>query len=487
MEVDTTKQDPIDSPCKINQIKKLDDINSNVQEETCLVDEGQKVESSCVNGKKLDEFMWQQKDELDYFKRQLAVSEHKYLTDISKLKSQIQSLSKVYETAKNEKESAFMRYVLKEKEILDLNNEKKKLLDGIKEKEKQIVKLKTNNREATDFLNTIEIKNKELKETKICIEILKEEKLKILKDLECWKIKHEQITKTSQESESKLKHEIETLQVKLEALTKENEAFNQESNLEKLVIESQFYVTLKEHSDQLLDQVNVLNRTVEDLNCKLTECASTITSLENVNIDLKTLMESNETRTKELLLFTESISSLNASLQTENTNLHVTLNKVQNNYEVLKKKNNELKSIIINQKSVLETEKNTFENDKKELANHLAKKMQMVDELKTMLERTQDDLHVSKKKFKSTVAELTKELKKKNMVDTSVEMKMILDKMVKLQQENARISEKLDFVEDHNAHLLLELKKKRSIILRHGLSDKNTSFSKTNEQKNKKY
>jgi hypothetical protein len=31
-------------------------------------------------------------------------------------------------------------------------------------------------------------------------------------------------------------------------------------------------------------------------------------------------------------------------------------------------------------------------------------------------------------------------------------MKLVLDKMMKLQQENARLSEKLDFIEDHNKH-----------------------------------
>ncbi|CAI6342975.1 unnamed protein product [Macrosiphum euphorbiae] len=48
-------------------------------------------------------------------------------------------------------------------------------------------------------------------------------------------------------------------------------------------------------------------------------------------------------------------------------------------------------------------------------------------------------------------------------------MTMVLDKMVKLQQENARICEKLDFVEDHNKHLLCELKKKSSNMQKHSL------------------
>lgn len=437
--------------------------------------------------RRLEDVARQQKDELDYYQRQLAINEHKYLTDVSSLQSQLQASNKLYETAKHEKEAAFMRYVLKEKEIMDLNTEKKKLLDTVKDRDKQIVRLKTNYKEVANCMSVIDTKNKELKENKTLIETLKDDKSKISKDLEHWKTKYEQDTKCSHETESKLLHEIQELQNKLESLTRENESFHVESNLEKIVLNSQLYLDVKDCYNQQLQELDKLKNVIEDLNISLTERTCTVNTLENENIDLKTHMESCEIKTNELLVFTKNLSSRNASLQSECKNLQTTLDKFKSDCDILKQKNLDLKNAFEVQKENASKEKELFDSDKKELANHLAQKMQMITELKTTLERTQDDLHVSKRKFKTTVTELTKELQKKNVVDTSVEMKMVLDKMVKLQQENARICEKLDFVEDHNKHLLCELKKKSIIVSKHGTTSRNGLSPGSKELKPKRY
>ncbi|XP_025208669.1 coiled-coil domain-containing protein 186-like [Melanaphis sacchari] len=438
--------------------------------------------------KVLSDVVRQQRDELDYYQRQLAINEHKYLTDVSDLQSQLQSSKKMYDTAKHEKEAAFMRYVLKEKEILDLNTEKKKLMDNLKDKDKQISRLKANCKDMANCTTVLETKNKEIKEYKVVIDLLKDEKSKISKDLEFWKTKYEHESKCSHETESKLLQEIQELQNRLELLTKQNESFNEESNLEKIILNSRIYLDLKQCSEQQLKEMNKLKSVIEDLNNKLTKCTCTVNSLENENIDLKTYTQSCEIKTNELLMFTESLSSRNASLQSECLNLQTALEKLKNDCDILKQKNNDLKIAFKSQEDSMEKEKELYNLDKKELANHLAHKMQMIADLKTTLECTQDDLHVSKRKFKTTVSELTKELQKKNIVDTSVEMKMVLDKMVKLQQENARICEKLDFVEDHNKHLLCELKKKSSIMQKHGISGgKNGLVPSLSEQKPERY
>lgn len=466
------------------ETKCRDDVNSNV--ERCIVNGGDEDD----NGggpeerlKVLKDVARQQKDELDYYQRQLAINEHKYLTDVGNLQSQLQVSNKMYEAAKYEKESAFMRYVLKEKEILDLNTEKKKLLDTLKERDKQIVRLKANSKEVASCASVIETKNKEIKEYKVLVDLLKDEKSKVSKDFEHWKAKHEQESKCSYETESKLLHEIQELQNKLEFLTKENESFNEESNLERLMLSSQLYMDVKECSEQRLQQMDKLKIVIEELNTKLTEYTCIINSLENENIDLKTHMESCEIKTNELLVFTECLSSRNALLQSECKNLQTALDKLKNECDLIKQKNIDLKTAFEVQKDNMIKEKELYNCDKKELASHLAQKMQMIADLKSTLERTQDDLHVSKHKYKTTVTDLTKELQKKNLVDTSVEMKMVLDKMVKLQQENAKLCEKLDFVEDHNKQLLCELKKKSSIMQKHGISGKNG----LNEQKPQRY
>lgn len=440
------------------------------------------------SSKKFEEISRQQKDELDYYQRQLAINEHKYLTDVGNLQSQLQLSVKMHDTAKHEMESAFMRYVQKEKEILDLNTEKKKLLDSLKDRDKQIVRLKANSKDVANFTSLIETKNKEIKEYKSIMELLKDEKSRISKDLEYWKTKYEQDSKCSHETESKLLREIQDLQTKLEFLTKENESFNEEGNLENIVRNSQLYSDLKECSEQQLQEVSELKCIIEELNNKLAKLTSTVNRLENENIDLKTHMESCEIKTNELLVFTENLSCLNASLQSECKNLQTALDKSKCDCDTLKRKNTDLKSAFVAQNDSIAIEKENYDRDKRELAGHLAQKMQMIADLKTALERTQDDLHVSKRKFKTTVTELTKELQKKNMVDTSVEMKMVLDKMVKLQQENARLCEKLDFVEDHNKHLLSELKHKSNIIQKHGLSSKNGMVStNASERKPQRY
>lgn len=467
------------SPVVIKTQECHDDINSNVK--CCVVNsEGGDIDEL----KTLQDVVRQQKDELDYYQRQLAINEHKYMTDVSNLQLQLQSSNKMYDTAKHEKEAAFMRYVLKEKEILDLNLEKKKLLDSLKERDKQIVRLKTNSKEVANCTNIIEMKNKELKEYKLLIELLKDDKIKISKDLEHWKTKYEQDIKCSNETEGKLLHEIQELQCKLETLTKENESFNEESNLERLIQNSQLFLNLKEYSEQQLQEVEKLKNVIKELNNKLTECLNSKNSLENENIDLNFHMESCEIKTNELLVFTENLCSRNASLQSESKNLQTALDKLKCDCDILKQKNIDLKTAFEIQKNSVTKEKELYDCDKKELASHLAQKMQIIADLKTLLERTQDDLHVTKRKFKSTVAELTRELQKKNVVDTSVEMKLVLDKMVKLQQENARISEKLDFVEDHNKHLVCEIKKRSSIMQKHGISSVKNGKS---EQKPKRY
>lgn len=469
----------------IAETKNCDDVNSNVEHHCLIVNDGSDVGSPGDQLKILDNSVRQQKDELDYYQRQLAINEHKYLTDVSNLQLQLQSLTKMYDTAKHEKETAFMRYVIKEKEILDLNTEKKKLADSLKERDKQIVQLKSNAKVISSCTNVIDTKNKEIKEYKILIDMLKNDKLKISKDLEHWKTKYENNLKCSQETETKLLREIQELQNKLESLTKENELLNEESHLQNIVLNSQSYLDTKKCLDQQLQEVVHFKNVIEELNNKLTENTCTIKLLENENIDLKTNMESCEIKTNEMLMFTESLTSHNALLQSECKNLQTAIDKLKCEFNILKQKNIDLKTNFKIQKDNIAQEKELFMNDKKELANHLAQKLQMISDLKKTLERTQDDLHVSKRKFKTTVAELTKELQKKNIVDTSVEMKMVLDKMVKLQQENARICEKLDFVEDHNNHLLCELKKKSSI--KHGTSTKNGLVSDLHEQQSKRY
>lgn len=484
MEIPVDDEFSNDSPSI--ETKCRDDVNSNVERFPVNSDGDDRDDNDSGREERLrvlEDVVRQQKDELDFYQRQLAINEHKHITDISNLQSQLQASNKMYDAARQEKESAFMRYVLKEKEILDLNSEKKKLIDILKERDKQIVRLKANSKEVASCLSVIENKNKDIKEYKVLVDLLKDEKSKVSKDLEHWKTTYEQGSKCSHETESKLLHEIQELQNKLEFLTKENESFNEESNLERLVLNSQLYIDLKECSEQHLQEVEKLKFVIKELNNKLAECKFTINSLENENIDLKTHMESCEIKTNELLIFTECLSSRNASLQSECKNLQTTLDKLKNNCELIKQKNIDLKTAFEVQKDNMTKEKELYNCDKKELANHLAQKMQMIAELKTTLERTQDDLHVFKHKYKTTVTDLTKELQKKNALDTSVEMKMVLDKMVKLQQENARICEKLDFVEDHNKQLLCELKKKSSAMQKHGISGK----TGLNESKPQRY
>lgn len=486
---DETANDSLPSLPPVETTKSRDDVNCNVGERNAVSGDDNVDNSTTPEDKLkiLEDIVRQQKDELDYYQRQLAINEHKYLTDVSDLQSQLQTSHRMYDNAKQEKEAAFMRYVLKEKEILDLNVEKKKLLDSLKEKDKQIVRFKSNSKEVASCTTVIESKNKEIKEYKALVDLLKDDKSRVSKDLEYWKIKYERDSKSSHETESKLLHEIQELQNKLESLMKKNESFNEESNLEKIVLDSQLYLDLKEYSEQQLQEVVRLKTTIEELNYKFTECTSTVKSLENENIDLKNHMESCEIKTNELLVFTENLSSRNASLQSECKNLQTALEKLKNDCDILKQKNIDLKNAFEVQQDNISKEKENYDCDKKELASHLAQKMQMITDLKITLERTQDDLHVSKHKFKTTVAELTKELQKKNIIDTSVEMKMVLDKMVKLQQENARICEKLDFVEDHNKHLLCELKKKSSIVQKHGIPGKNGLVSGFSEQKTQRY
>lgn len=404
----------------------------------------------------------QKLDELDYYRRLSAANERKYWTDVGKLQSQLRVSNEMYDVAKREKDSVFMRYVVKEKEILVLNAEKKKLVDALKERDEQIVRLKVNLKEAASFACAIEKKNKEIKECKAMVESLRNEKSRISTDLERWKEKHDRQSEYSYGKESALLREIQALQSELKRSTAENERYNESGDIsEGSVLRSQLYLDLKKCSERRLRQTDELKIVIEELKTKLAERTCAVDTVKNENVDLKTLVECCEVKTNELLVFVERLSSHNASLQSERRNLLTALDEAKNDSDATKRKNADLKTTLRVEKDNAADEKDRLERDKKELAGYLAQKMQTIAALKTALEHTRNDLHVSKRRYKTTVANFIKELRKENAeVVTPMEMKMVLDKTVKLQEEKAKLSEKLD----RNKHLLCELKEKFSVM-----------------------
>lgn len=161
--------------------------------------------------------------------------------------------------------------------------------------------------------------------------------------------------------------------------------------------------------------------------------------------------------------------------------------------ELIKKDKNHYENIISDLRMKLDDEIKKRNSDCQLMAKHISEKTKLVESLQRKVEEVSGELEASKTKYSQTVKELSREinqLKKKSeskqanekksptpsttsessfdsqsneypTISLEPSQKSLIDRIVRLQNEIVRQSEKIDFLENHQAQLVEELKRLR--------------------------
>lgn len=309
--------------------------------------------------------------------------------------------------------------------------------------------------------------------------------------------------------------QIEVLEKKCDQLSADleivNEKFATMSNEHKLMSET--------HLD-LMNQINDSQCLVDKQMLKIAELQSNQNDLEIIRTQLSLEKESNRQLTNEISSLTRQIDELNVEtdkwkakeiellqLNKELTTCVVKLKNecsMQNSKttavtlenELIKKEKSSYDSIISDLREQLEEEVKKHNSNCQLMAKHISEKTKLIESLQKKVEETSGEIEAQRKKHSQTVKELTREInqltrkseikiakgeKKSPTPSTTSEsstesqqptneyptislepsQKSLIDRIVRLQNEIVRQSEKIDFLENHQAQLVDELKRLR--------------------------
>lgn len=293
-------------------------------------------------------------------------------------------------------------------------------------------------------------------------------------DLENLNSKHEAMCKDhekiSQENLS-MSHQVNDSQCLLDKqMLKIAELQSNQNDLE--IIRTQFSLE-KESNRQLKSEIDILTAQIEEQNLETEKWHAKETELLQLNKELS-----------ETVVKLKNECSLSSSKTTA-----VTLEN-----EMIKKDKSYYENIIRDLRQQLDEEVKKRNSDCQLMAKHISEKTKLVESLQRKVEEFTGELEAQQKKHSVTVKELTREIslmKKKadarleqsdkksptssTTSESSVEsqsneyptislepsQKSLIDRIVRLQNEIVRQSEKIDFLENHQAQLVEELKRLR--------------------------
>jgi hypothetical protein len=322
-------------------------------------------------------------------------------------------------------------------------------------------------------------------------------------------IKHdnEEKTKRIENFERKchqLEADLDSLNTKYASLCRENE----ERTRENLI--------LKQHND---DSQCLLDKTT----LKIAELQSNQNDLEIIRTQFSLEKESNRQMKNEIALLTTQIDDQNEEterwklreneLLQLNKELTETVVKLKNECSMsnskatamtvenlmIKKDKSYYDSIIADLRSQLDEEVKKHNSDCQLMAKHISEKTKTIESLNRKIEELTGELEAQYKKNSHTVKELNREInqlrkkiesqraeKKSPTPSTASEsesstesqnneqqyptltfepsQKSLIDRIVRLQNEIVRKSERIDFLENHQAQLVEELKKKSKLL-----------------------
>lgn len=296
-----------------------------------------------------------------------------------------------------------------------------------------------------------------------------------------------------------LESDLECLNEKYATVAKENEKMSQEqSNLSNQNNDSQYLIDKQmlkiaelQSNQNDLEIIRTQLSLEKDSNRQLTNEISSLTSqIDEQNV------ETEKWRAKEieLLQLNKELTETVVKLKNECSMHNSKTTAVTLENELIKKDKSYYENIITDLRKQLDDEIKKRNADCQLMAKHISEKTKLSENLHKKVEEITGDLEAQRKKHSQTVKELTREInqltkksesradkgdKKSPTPSTTSEsstesqtneyptislepsQKSLIDRIVRLQNEIVRQSEKIDFLENHQAQLVEELKRLR--------------------------
>lgn len=464
--------------------------------------------------------------ELNICKKEQDIDKRTFNALKKEIENKCTSLKKECDAANREKENMVMRYAVSEKELIDVKKEKeimtKKLKEMGKENETLIDRLKILIAEKSKLSQQLDSKSSDLSNTHKEIDRLKEEinardikikwtqnKLKtemeahkecplqldklmskvrsLEEELNGTKLECQNLNKQLQESEqnkaleSQLKEEqaklimerhehseIETkyklLQSKHQSIIEENNALSiqvQRLETERLEMEKKL-ISSREETEKLSNIVSELQSKLVEMDSMASQLKQSEDKVENLVNEMERIRHQNEellqdmsacrTREAEMLSFTQKLTTKNVQLQSEFSAVETKASDLQKNEEKWIAKIKDLKQEVSHLQTQLAQEKAKRDEETRLLARQVAEKTRKGELAEQELTDTKATLTQTKQKHGTIVKAC--ELPTQNLVE----------RILKLQSDNAKLTEKIEFLEEHSAHLVGEIQRKSRLL-----------------------
>uniref|UniRef100_A0A0K8TA73 Coiled-coil domain-containing protein 186 n=1 Tax=Lygus hesperus TaxID=30085 RepID=A0A0K8TA73_LYGHE len=442
------------------------------------------------------------------------------------MEGKISALKKQCDSANKEKEGMVMRYAKNEKELLDQKkareNLEKKVKEVTKDNEALQAKLKalgaekakvsqlleTKNTEVSnaykeidklkDDINSRDIKIKwtqsklksEMEDHKECpgmieklgqtvklleeeLDSLKKENLTLQRQLDGSEV-NKNIESQLKEHQAKLimeKHErseleakFKELQSKQASLVEENENLSSQvlSLEQERLVATKKVNSLKEERTVLTDKLSQLQENLKEMGHlkeqlkeereKLILTSTEMERLRKSNEDLAADMSSCRHREAEMLAFTQQLTVKNVQLQSEFSAVEEKASELEKEEVVLEQTSASLKDELEQVKAKLKEEQTKRHEEARLLARQVAEKTTKSLNLEALLTDTQSELNLLRQKHTTALKVL------------DVPAHTLIERIVKLQNDCAKQTERIEFLEEHTAHLVKELQKKSKLL-----------------------
>lgn len=344
-----------------------------------------------------------------------------------------------------------------------------------------------------------------------------------LKEQQARLILERHVTEDKEMLRVQLQKEVDTLKHRQQVLIEENNTLslkiqdveknrlNYESNLNNLKI-----ITDQRQKEitELLSKVSELESLKTQLQHKNQYLASTEVEIQHLrlaNEELQADMSACQQKEAEMLDFTQKLTDKNVRLQSEFTAIEAKAKQLEQEHGPLYQSISELTDKVKALEENLAREKKARIEESEVLERCLTEQTQAAKNLAQQLEDSQGENAVLKRKQQLSMKEMTRELqqcrKKLDAFETSIpynslsvasrtgsnislntgdalngalsdnsingdqsiqptepSRQLLIDRIIKLQESNARKAEKIDFFEEHTRILVEELQKKKKII-----------------------
>ncbi|XP_043265458.1 coiled-coil domain-containing protein 186 isoform X2 [Colletes gigas] len=340
---------------------------------------------------------------------------------------------------------------------------------------------------------------------------------KQLKEQQARLILEKHVTEDKEMLRLRLQKEVETLKNRQQVLIEENNTLtlkiqdaeksrlSHESNLNNLKMMADQY---QKETKELLGKVSELETLKVQLRHKdqcLESTEAEMSQLRAANEELQSDMSACREKEADMLDFTQKLTDKNVRLQSEFTAIEAKVKRLEEEHGPLHERISYLINKVKKLEESLAKEQKIRSEECEILAKHLAEQTQVAQNLSQKLEDSQGENAVLKRKQQISMKEMTRELqqcrKKLEVFETSSpynslgvasrtgsrdtlngalsdnsingdqsvqsmepSKQTLIDRIIKLQEDNAKKAEKLDFFEEHSRSLVEELQKKTKII-----------------------